>query len=164
MMYYSNLKYFRDEVKIFVVLKILLICITSRILVFSNIEMQILFTAKSITLWILNIYMKTSPKLFFWLFAKVPDVMFVTGMDRTKLIFMDWRGDMILGNNVSKVVIRDLHLTRSTPGAMQGFVTKVTKGQVYLEIPPGEGRPKKFPSRQLIFISSKSIIIYIYHL
>ena len=64
MMYYSNLKYFRDEVKIFVVLKILLICITSRILVFSNIEMQILFTAKSITLWILNIYMKTSPKLF----------------------------------------------------------------------------------------------------
>ena len=66
---------------------------------------------------------------------------------------------MILGNNVSKVVIRDLHLTRSTPGAMQGFVTKVTKGQVYLEIPPGEGRPKKIPSRQLIFISSKSIII-----
>ena len=57
MMYYSNLKYFRDEVKIFVVLKILLICITSRILVFSNIEMQILFTAKSITLWILNIYL-----------------------------------------------------------------------------------------------------------
>ena len=65
---------------------------------------------------------------------------------------------MILGNNVSKVVIRDLHLTRSTPGAMQGFVTKVTKGQVYLEIPPGKGCPKKFPVDSLFSYPPKALL------
>ena len=58
-------------------------------------------------------------------------------MDRTTLNFIDWRGDMIAGNNVSKVTVRDLHLTRSTPGAMQGFVTEVREGEIVLEIPKG---------------------------
>ena len=58
-------------------------------------------------------------------------------MDRTTLNFIDWRGDMIAGNNVSKVTVRDLHLTRSTPGAMQGFVTEVRKGEIVLDIPKG---------------------------
>ena len=59
-------------------------------------------------------------------------------MDRTTLNFIDWRGDMIAGNNVSKVTVRDLHLTRSTPGAMQGFVTEVREGEIVLEIPNGK--------------------------
>ena len=58
-------------------------------------------------------------------------------MDRTTLNFIDWRGDMIAGNNVSKVTVRDLHLTRSTPGSMQGFVTEVRQGEIVLEIPKG---------------------------
>ena len=58
-------------------------------------------------------------------------------MDRTTLNFIDWRGDMIAGNNVSKVTVRDLHLTRSTPGSMQGFVTEVRQGEILLEIPKG---------------------------
>ena len=58
-------------------------------------------------------------------------------MDRTTLNFIDWRGDMIAGNNVSKVTVRDLHLTRSTPGAMQGFVTEVRQGEIVLDIPRG---------------------------
>ena len=58
-------------------------------------------------------------------------------MDRTTLNFIDWRGDMIAGNNVSKVTVRDLHLTRSTPGAMQGFVSEVRRGEIVLEIPTG---------------------------
>ena len=58
-------------------------------------------------------------------------------MDRTTLNFIDWRGDMIAGNNVSKVTVRDLHLTRSTPGAMQGFVTEVRQGEIVLDIPKG---------------------------
>lgn len=58
-------------------------------------------------------------------------------MDRTTLNFIDWRGDMIAGNNVSKVTVKDLHLTRSTPGAMQGFVTEVREGEIVLEIPKG---------------------------
>ena len=45
---------------------------------------------------------------------------------------------MIAGNNVSKVTVRDLHLTRSTPGAMQGFVTEVRKGEIVLDMPPGK--------------------------
>ena len=67
----------------------------------------------------------------------MPKVIFVLGMDRTTLNFIDWRGDMIAGNNVSKVTVRDLHLTRSTPGAMQGFVTEVREGEIVLEIPKG---------------------------
>ena len=58
-------------------------------------------------------------------------------MDRTTLNFIDWRGDMIAGNNVSKVTVRDLHLTRSTPGSMQGFVKEVRQGEIVLEIPKG---------------------------
>ena len=59
-------------------------------------------------------------------------------MDRTTLNFIFWKGDMIAGNNVSKVTVRDLHLTRSTPGAMQGFVTEVRKGEIVLDMPPGK--------------------------
>lgn len=58
-------------------------------------------------------------------------------MGLTTLMFMDWRGDMIYGNNVSKVTVRDLHMTRGTPGTTQGYVKQVTSGQVILEIPPG---------------------------
>ena len=58
-------------------------------------------------------------------------------MDETTLRFNDWRGHMLSANNVSKVTIRDLHLTRSSPGATQGFVRQVTAGTVVLEIPPG---------------------------
>ena len=58
-------------------------------------------------------------------------------MDRTTLNFIDWRGDMIAGNNVSKVTVRDLHLTRSTPGSMQGFVKEVRQGEIVLDIPKG---------------------------
>lgn len=58
-------------------------------------------------------------------------------MDETTLRFNDWRGHMLSANNVSKVTIRDLHLTRSSPGATQGFVRQVTAGMVVLEIPPG---------------------------
>ena len=48
---------------------------------------------------------------------------------------------MIAGNNVSKVTVRDLHLTRSTPGAMQGFVTEVRQGEIVLDIPRGIVKP-----------------------
>ena len=58
-------------------------------------------------------------------------------MDKTTLIFVDWLGDMIYGYNVSQVTVRDLHLTRSSPGTTQGWVRAVTTGQVVLEIPPG---------------------------
>ena len=58
-------------------------------------------------------------------------------MDKTKLIFVDWLGDMIYGYNVSSVTVRDLHLTRSSPGTTQGWVRAVSTGQVVLEIPPG---------------------------
>ena len=44
---------------------------------------------------------------------------FYKGMDKTTLNFVDWRGDMIYATNVSKVTIRDIHLTRDTPGATQ---------------------------------------------
>merc|ERR1719445_1735794 len=63
------------------------------------------------------------------------------GMDMTTLNFVDWRGDMIYATNVSKVTIRDIHLTRDTPGATQGVVTKVSKGQVVLRIPEGFPTP-----------------------
>ena len=59
-------------------------------------------------------------------------------MDKTTLIFVDWLGDMIYGYNVSQVTVRDLHLTRSSPGTTQGFVTSVSRGKVVLEIPPGK--------------------------
>ena len=52
------------------------------------------------------------------------------GMSETTLEFGDWRGDMINGQNISKVTFRDLHLTRATPGTTQGFVRSVTPGQV----------------------------------
>ena len=61
----------------------------------------------------------------------------VPGMSLTTLEFLDWRGDMILGNNVSKITVRDLHLTRGSPGTTQGYVKQVTNHQVILEIPPG---------------------------
>jgi len=64
-----------------------------------------------------------------------------SGMDKTTLNFVDWRGDMIYATNVSKVTIRDIHLTRDTPGATQGVVTKVSKGQVVLKIPEGFPTP-----------------------
>ena len=50
-------------------------------------------------------------------------------------MFEDWLGDMIYSFNVSKVTVRDLHLTRSSPGTTQGWVRAVTTGQVVLEIP-----------------------------
>ena len=58
-------------------------------------------------------------------------------MEETTLKFGDWLGDMIYSTNVSKVTLRDLHLTRSSPGTTQGFVTSVSRGKVVLEIPPG---------------------------
>lgn len=63
----------------------------------------------------------------------------------TTLKFMDWRGDMIYGYNVSKVTVKDLHLTRGTPGTTQGYVRQVTNRQVILEIPPG------FPLPSMIY-------------
>ena len=58
-------------------------------------------------------------------------------MVKTTLNFVDWKGPMFYATNVSKVTIRDLHLTRSSPGATQGTVTQVSQGQVVLEISPG---------------------------
>ena len=52
------------------------------------------------------------------------------GMDQTRLEFGDWRGKMMYAVNVSRVTIRDLHLTRSSPGTTQGFVTRVQPGKV----------------------------------
>ena len=65
------------------------------------------------------------------------------GMGLTTLKFADWRGDMIYANNVSKVTIRDLHLTRASPGVTQGYVRQVNNQQVILEIPPGFPLPSK---------------------
>ena len=59
-------------------------------------------------------------------------------MDRTTLNVINWKGDMIAGNNVSKVTVRSLHMTRSSPGAMQGFDTEVRKGEIVLDMPPGK--------------------------
>ena len=44
---------------------------------------------------------------------------------------------MLHAHNVSKITVRDLHLTRGTPGTTQGYVRQVTSKQVVLEIPPG---------------------------
>ena len=66
-------------------------------------------------------------------------------MDKTTLVFVDWLGDMIYGYNVSQVTVRDLHLTRSSPGTTQGWVRAVSAGQVVLEIPPGSYQGKPFP-------------------
>ena len=63
------------------------------------------------------------------------------GLDTTKLVFEDWLGDMIYSFNVSKVTVKDLHLTRSSPGTTQGFVRSVRRGQVVLDIPPGTLSP-----------------------
>ena len=52
-------------------------------------------------------------------------------------MFEDWLTDMIKIVNGSKVTIRDVHLTRSTPGATQGIVKKVEQGKIFMEIPPG---------------------------
>ena len=47
-------------------------------------------------------------------------------MDKTTLNFVDWKGPMFYATNVSKVTIRDLHLTRSSPGATQvGVITVI---------------------------------------
>ena len=64
-------------------------------------------------------------------------------MGQTTLRFQDWRGDMLYGNNVSKITVRDLHLTRGTPGTTQGYVRQVTDQQVILEIPPGFPLPSQ---------------------
>ena len=69
-------------------------------------------------------------------------------MGLTTLKFLDWRGDMIYGFNVSKVTIRDLHLTRGTPGTTQGRVRQVTNQQVILEIPPGFPLPSQIYNGQ----------------
>ena len=66
------------------------------------------------------------------------------GLDTTKLVFEDWLGDMIYSFNVSKVTVKDLHLTRSSPGTTQGWVRAVSTGQVVLEIPPGSNQGKPF--------------------
>ena len=66
-------------------------------------------------------------------------------MDKTTLVFVDWLGDMIYGYNVSQVTVRDLHLTRSSPGTTQGWVRAVTTGQVVLEIPPGNYQGQSSP-------------------
>ena len=58
-------------------------------------------------------------------------------MNETTLVFEDWLTDMIKIVNGSKVTIRDVHLTRSTPGATQGIVRKVEQGKIFMEIPPG---------------------------
>ena len=46
-------------------------------------------------------------------------------MEDTTLVFNDWTSDMIKIVNGSKFTMRDVHLTRSTPGATQGFVNEV---------------------------------------
>lgn len=71
------------------------------------------------------------------------------GMDETTLKVIGWQGDMFKGTNVSKVTVRDLHLTRSTPGATQGYVTEVSENQVVLEIPPGFPLPDQIYNGKL---------------
>jgi len=65
------------------------------------------------------------------------------GMDATTIKVVDWKGDVFWGTNVTKLTIRDLHLTRSRPGVTQGTVTRVSKGLVTLEIPPGFPLPNQ---------------------
>ena len=60
------------------------------------------------------------------------------GMDDTTLVFNDWTSDMFKIVNGSKFTMRDVHLTRSTPGATQGFVNEVRDEEIILEIPPGK--------------------------
>ena len=78
------------------------------------------------------------------------------GLDTTHLVFEDWLGDMIYSFNVSKVTVKDLHLTRSSPGTTQGFVRSVRRGQVVLDIPPGTLSPAEIsfvrPSLQFLQI------------
>ena len=59
-------------------------------------------------------------------------------MDDTTLVFNDWTSDMIKIVNGSKFTMRDVHLTRSTPGATQGFVKEVRDNEIIMEIPSGK--------------------------
>jgi len=59
------------------------------------------------------------------------------GMDKTIFKVVGWHDDVFRGTNVTKLTVKDLHLTRNTPGVTQGFVRKVLPGHVILEIPPG---------------------------
>ena len=58
------------------------------------------------------------------------------------MVFNDWTSDMIKIVNGSKFTMRDVHLTRSTPGATQGFVNEVRDDEIILEIPPGKSTVK----------------------
>ena len=64
-------------------------------------------------------------------------------MDQTRLEFGDWRGKMMYAVNVSRLTVRDLHLTRSSPGTTQGFVTRVQPGKVTVAIPAGFPLPSQ---------------------